>query len=101
MLTKGPILVPVRRQRPRSLLLPCAWIECAFTIRPNKINRKQPQSTLRHWVATIHRFCIRYTEGKCTVELGRILETSPKVARLLQAIFALNKDSLRRGITCR
>ncbi|KAI9319711.1 peptidase M76 [Dichotomocladium elegans] len=42
-----------------------------------------------------------FTEEQCTLELANILETSPKVATLLQAIFALNKDGLRRGITCR
>lgn len=42
-----------------------------------------------------------FTEQKCTAELARILETSPKVAKLLQGIFALNKQALRRGITCR
>ncbi|KAI9494774.1 peptidase M76 [Zychaea mexicana] len=41
------------------------------------------------------------TEQECTAELAGILETSPKVARLLQGIFTLNPRALKRGVTCR
>ncbi|KAG2209769.1 peptidase M76 [Mucor mucedo] len=42
-----------------------------------------------------------FSEEKCTNELDRILKSSPKVAILLKGIQTLNKDALRRGITCR
>lgn len=47
------------------------------------------------------RFSQSYTEEQCTAELAEILETSPRVTKLLQTIFDLSKDSLKRGITCR
>ncbi|KAI8371712.1 peptidase M76 [Radiomyces spectabilis] len=40
-------------------------------------------------------------ERECTTELARLLETSPRIAILLNSIAALNKGALRRGITCR
>ncbi|KAL4208374.1 peptidase M76 [Rhizopus microsporus] len=42
-----------------------------------------------------------YSEEKCIIELGHILKHSKKVATLLVGIQHLNKDALRRGITCR
>ncbi|KAI8097012.1 peptidase M76 [Halteromyces radiatus] len=41
------------------------------------------------------------TEEQCTAKLARILDSSPKVTTLLQAIQTLNRGTLRRGITCR
>lgn len=43
----------------------------------------------------------RYTEQKCIQELDKVLKNSSKVAILLKGIQALNKDALRRGVTCR
>ncbi|CAO3632467.1 unnamed protein product [Mucor hiemalis] len=42
-----------------------------------------------------------FTEQHCTNELDQLLKSSPKVAILLKGIQTLNKDALRRGITCR
>ncbi|KAI9280715.1 peptidase M76 [Sporodiniella umbellata] len=42
-----------------------------------------------------------YSEEKCTNELDHILKTSKKVGVLLKGIQTLNKDALKRGITCR
>ncbi|KAL0096903.1 peptidase M76 [Phycomyces blakesleeanus] len=41
------------------------------------------------------------SEKQCTRELGRILESSSKVAVLLRAIQLLDKTALKRGVTCR
>jgi hypothetical protein len=57
-----------------------------------------PTKSNQHLLLTL---CCRYSEQKCTNELDQILKKSPKVAILLKGIQTLNKDALRRGITCR